>query len=469
MKVPVTVSFPQVHYEDLRAHLFPGDGKEAVSILLCSRRDGDRRHRLIVKEIYNIPYDSCSVRTATQIVWSVDQIADLLEKCLAEELSVLKIHSHPTGFASFSETDDRSDRELLPIISSWVEHDHIHGSAIMLPNGEVFGRYMDANEEFIPINSFCVAGDNIDFWYAEKSAQAKSFANSHAQIFGDETFNRLSKLSIAVIGCSGTGSPLVEQLVRLGVGEIVLVDDDVLEERNLNRILNSTMEDVQNNTLKVSVVGRAISSMGLGTSIIEHKENLWDASVVKSVAQCDVIFGCMDSIDGRFLLNLLATYYVIPYFDVGVAIQAIVEGEQKGSIEEACGSIHYLKPGFSSLLSRELFTMKDVAAAGLRRNDPEAYKKQLSDGYIKGVEVARPAVISINMFAASLAVNEFLARLHPYREEPNVEHACVGFSFASMELFSDREEGHCKIVSIKVGHGDSTPLLGQLELSEKRK
>lgn len=469
MSLPVSVSISQIHYEKLRKHLFPGDGKEAVSILLCSRRDGDRRHKLIVKDIYNIPYESCSVRTATQITWAVDQIADLLEKSLVEQLSVFKMHSHPAGNPDFSEIDNRSDRELLPIIRSWVEHDYVHGSAIMLPSGEIFGRYMEANEEFVPITSFCVAGDNIEFWYSSKNSKTRGFAASHEQIFGEGTFARLNNLSIAVIGCSGTGSPLIEQLVRLGVGEIILVDDDVLEDRNLNRILNSTNEDAQNNTPKVEVIGQAISKIGIGTKVVTHQKNLWDSSVVKSVAQCDVIFGCMDSIDGRYLLNVLATYYVIPYFDIGVKLEAVGEGTDKGAIEEACGSVHYLKPGYSSLLSRELFTMEGVATAGLRRNDPEAYEQQLGDGYIKGVEVEKPAVISINMFAASLGVNEFLARLHPFREEPNVKHACVAFSLASMELFSDKEEGCCKIISIKVGHGDVCPLLGQLELSEKKK
>jgi hypothetical protein len=52
-------------------------------------------------------------------------------------------------------------------------------------------------------------------------------------------------------------------------------------------------------------------------------------------------------------------------------------------------------------------------------NDPAAHARQVKDGYIKGVPANRPSVISVNMFGASLAVNEFLARLHPFREESN--------------------------------------------------
>ena len=119
-------------------------------------------------------------------------------------------------------------------------------------------------------------------------------------------------------------------------------------------------------------------------------------------------------------------------------------------------------------MSRGLFTMKQVAAAGLQRNDPTAHARQVKDGYIAGVKAQRPAVISVNMFAASLAVDEFLARLHPFREEPNSTFAAVTFSLASMELICDPEEGICDLLGGSVGIGDTTPLLSLMELAERR-
>ena len=44
--------------------------------------------------------------------------------------------------------------------------------------------------------------------------------------------------------------------------------------------------------------------------------------------------------------------------------------------------------------------------------------------------------------------------------------AAVTFSLASMEIFSEREEGICPILARKVGLGDTNPLLGQIELTE---
>jgi hypothetical protein len=469
MPAPVTLALSGDQHEHLKSFLFPGDGKEAVALLLCGRRDGNRRHRLVVREVQGIPYDVCTERTPTRITWPPDYIAPMLDRAAAERLSVVKIHSHPTGYGAFSDTDNDGDARLLPMIRGWVESDLLHGSVVMLPDGQIFGRVLRERGAFAPIDCISVAGDDLHFWYADAGSVAlPSFVASHAQAFDEGTIQRLRRLSIAVIGASGTGTPTIEPLVRLGVGEVVIVDDDRMESRNVNRILNSTMQDVADERYKVDVQADAIERMGLGTRVIRLRKNLWHPDVVRAVAQCDVVFGCMDTVDGRYLLNALAAYYNIPYFDIGVRLDAVREGPRKGRIREVCGTVNYLRPGRSSLMSRGLFTMKDVAAAGLRRNDPAAHDRQVRDGYIRGVAAHRPAVISVNMFAAALAVDEFLARLHPFREEPNSIFASVTFSLASMEFITDPEEGICDILGGRVGMGDTTPLLGVMELAERR-
>lgn len=469
MTVPVGLALSGDQHEHLKSFLFPGDGKEAVALLLCGRRAGDRRERLVVREIHGVPHDHCTERTAALVRWRPEYIAPLLDRAAEERMSVVKVHSHPSGRAAFSATDDEGDARLLPMIRGWVEADIAHGSAVMLPHGVMFGRVLRSSEMLEPISCIAVSGDDLHFWYAGRDGvESPDWSASPEQIFGEGTIERMRRLSIAVVGASGTGSPVIEQLKRLEVGEIVIVDDDHMEQRNVIRVLNSTMQDVNEKRLKVDVQADAIERVGLGTRVVRLKRNLWDPEVVRAVAQCDVVFGCMDSVDGRYLLNALATYYTLPYFDIGVRLQATPKGPQVGQIREVCGTVNYLRPGRSSLLSRGLFTMADVAAAGLRRNDPDAHDQQERDGYITGTAVQRPAVISVNMFAASLAINEFLARLHPFREEPNSTWAAVGFSLASMELFGDPDEGICEVMAGHVGKGDVTPLLGLLELAERR-
>lgn len=48
---------------------------------------------------------------------------------------------------------------------------------------------------------------------------------------------RLAASHVAIIGCGGLGSNAAAMLVRCGVGELTLIDFDVVEESNLNRQL----------------------------------------------------------------------------------------------------------------------------------------------------------------------------------------------------------------------------------------
>jgi len=269
-------------------------------------------------------------------------------------------------------------------------------------------------------------------------------------------------MAIAVVGCSGTGSPLIEQLARLGVGRLVLVDPDHVEEKNLNRIVNATREDAHLRRPKVEAMARAIARMGFGTDVEIIAENLATPRAVKAVAESDAVFGCMDGIEGRHLLNRLAAFYVLPYFDVGVRLEA----DGQGGIDDASGAVFYVRPDGSTLQDRNVYDFEQLRAAGLRRTDPKAYRDQVKAGYIRGVAEDRPAVISINMQMASTAVNEFLARLHPYRLDDNSDFATFRTSFIQGANYREVEEAPSGTFFRHIGKGDVRPLLSMPELSE---
>ena len=376
---------------------------------------------------------------------------------------MVKIHGH-REFPHFSATDDASDRVLFPSVHAWTETGP-HASAIVLGDGRIIGREVGESGEFRALSSVNVVGDDLSFWSSDaQRAVVPEFGRRVAQTFGAGTYDQLRRLRVAVVGCSGTGSPVIEQLARNCVGTLVLVDPDRVEEKNLNRILNATMDDAVDGRFKVDVAARAISKMGLGTAVETYPVSLFDASAVSAVASCDVVFGCMDSVDGRHLLNKLATFYLLPYFDLGVKLEA----DGKGGVDQVCGTVHYLQPGGSSLLSRHVYTMEQVRAAGLLRTDPAAYRAQLEDGYIRGVQEDRPAVIQLNSLIASLAVNELLARLHPYRLDSNGDYAVHRLSLSHGIYEHEGDGDPCPLLARHVGRGDVTPLLDWAELSVQR-
>ncbi|MCB2075416.1 ThiF family adenylyltransferase [Novosphingobium sp. FKTRR1] len=460
MGVSLTLTAAQV--EVLSQHLFPADGCEAVAILLCGRRDDAVRHRLVVQKVVPVPYDVCSVRLPDRVTWPTKVLEPLLMEAAQRGLAIVKIHGH-MGYDRFSEVDDEADRALFPCVHAWTDRGP-HGSAILMDDGRIFGRFVDENGSFEPFVHVNVVGDDLRFWYHAPDDRVEAFGQRIAQSFGSGTYAILRRLRIGVVGCSGTGSPVVEQLARNCVGELVLVDPDHVEDKNLNRILNSTRADAIAARPKVEVLADAIRAMGLGTKVDAHHADLFNPEVVRAIAGCDIIFGCMDSIDGRHLLNKLATFYLLPYFDLGVKLEA----DGHGGVDQVCGTVHFLQPGGSSLLSRKVYTMEQVRAAGLYRTDRAAYKAQLDQGYLRGVAEDRPAVIQLNMLIASLAVNELLARLHPYRLDPNSEYAIHRISL-SHGIFEHLDDGPpCLALARHVGRGDVTPLLDWAELSERR-
>ena len=64
------------------------------------------------------------------------------------------------------------------------------------------------------------------------------------KVVGVDNLELLGTKSVLVLGCGGVGGYVVEALVRSGIGELILVDYDVVEETNINRqiiALNSTI------------------------------------------------------------------------------------------------------------------------------------------------------------------------------------------------------------------------------------
>jgi hypothetical protein len=109
--------------------------------------------------------------------------------------------------------------------------------------------------------------------------------------------------------------------------------------------------------------------------------------------------------------------------------------------------------------------MKQVEAEELKRTNPDLYAEQCRAGYLRGVDEDRPAVISVNMLYASLAVNEFLARVHPYRNQPNSDYAYLGASLSEVGFYPESEAADCLALKRHLGHGDVEPLLERPSLS----
>ena len=426
---PVRFSITSSMHAALKKHLCRKDELEYAAILLCHSGEGKATTRLMAKEFIAIPGEECEKQTEQSLFWPfasymTPKRIEIIER---EGLSVVTIHSHPKGYDRFSKADNKNDGELFPSVHSWFDDARPHGSAIMMPDGRMVCRTVNADGICESMQSVCIVGADIRI---DKQGKCNDDSSEYSlrvrQTFGKGTFDVLRRLKVGVVGCSGTGSIIVELLARNCIGELVLVDPDRVEAKNLNRMLNSTAKDAEQRYPKAEMLKQTIKEMGMGTRVESYVADTRNAEAVSALIDCDVLFGCVDSATGRYHLECIATAFYIPYFDIGVHLEA----DRRGGISHADVAAHYIYPDVAGLMAREVYSSQQLTAEGWKHDDPAHYEEQRKAGYLIAVDEDQPAVISINMLAACLSFNDFLARLHAFRLDNNADFAEQRFQLA---------------------------------------
>ena len=449
MTQPSALVVPAGMHAGLKTHLFPGDGYEAAALLLCAASPGQRL-RLLAQRLILVPHDACVVRTPDHISWPGLFIEQAIDRGESEHLSIVMIHSHPGGLFSFSKVDDDSDAVTVPAVEAAYRANH--GSAIMVPSGAIRARiYRDGKAD--DINLVIVPGDNIQTFWADQTGDQKPPV---AFTSGMTEQNR--RLSALVIGASGTGSPTIEQLLRLGFGTVVGVEYDLTEAKNLNRILNTTIADADSSTPKVEVMARAAECHRGPDAFVPVRRSILERDAVIVGADCDVIFCCVDTLEARYIADLMGAAFLMPVIDMGVVIPTR-QTPSRTVIADVCGRIDYVYPGGSTLGDRGVYTSEALEAEYLWLSAPEAHREKVAAGYIKGMIEEAPSVISLNMRASAAAVNELIARLYPFRHDVNCRFARTMFSLAAGEEEFTAEGDFERTIDNELAAGAREPLL----------
>lgn len=278
----------------------------------------------------------------------------------------------------------------------------------------------------------------------------------------------LGRLTAVVIGVSGTGSIVAEQLARLGFGRVILIDFDKVERKNLNRILNARLSDADKGRFKVDMFADAIVSYRGPGVAVPVVASVTAREAIEIGATGDVMFGCVDTLDARQIADLMGASFLTPLVDVGVVIPVRKSGDGV-AIGDVCGRVDYVYPGGSTLLDRDVYSPARVRAEYLRRTAPDQHSEEVQAGYIKGLVEEAPAVITLNMRAAAAAVNEYIARAFPFRLDPNENYARTEFSLAACEEDYTSEGDFTVGPNDLLARGDLEPLLGLPALKRPRR
>jgi len=255
------------------------------------------------------------------------------------------------------------------------------------------------------------------------------------------------------VGAGGTGSAVAEQLTRLGVRSLLLIDPKTLSESNVTRVYGSTPRDL--GKPKAKLAASHLRSIAPDLDVQAIVGSITDETVARALTSCDLVFGCNDDNAGRLVLSRLATYYLTPMIDIGVLLSS-----SAGHIEGIDGRVTILHPGAACLVCRGRV---DLARASAERM-PERERAALqAEGYAPELGGVEPAVVPYTSLVASVATAELLERLIGYGPEPEPSEILVRAH--ERELSTNRRDpnpGHYRDPAAGyLGLGDGTPFLGQ--------
>ncbi len=123
---------------------------------------------------------------------------------------------------------------------------------------------------------------------------------------------------VLVVGCGALGGVLAQTLFRAGVGELVLVDRDVVELSNLPRQVLFDERHARASTPKALAARETLERSGGPTAIHSHVLHL-DARNLELLADdVDLILDGTDNLETRYLLNDFSVAHALPWVYAGV-------------------------------------------------------------------------------------------------------------------------------------------------------
>jgi molybdopterin/thiamine biosynthesis adenylyltransferase len=432
---------------------------ETGGVILAGRAGGGGGVRLLGRELYWVPEVAYDRRTTRALTIRSAGYVDALARADERGDVPIWIHTHPGWDADprrskYDRIVDGELHETFRIRSGAAEY----ASLVFSPADPwfTFTGIVWGDEDPEAIGRLVIVGDRwamISADDAPTEGQVPVHFDRQVRAFGGDVQRVLAQLRIAVVGSGGTGSATAEQLARLGVGSLLLIDPKDLSESNPTRVYGSTPEDVSHP--KVEVLASHIRRVAPAAHIDSVIGTVTDEGVARLLTACDVVFGCTDDNAGRLVLSRLPTYYLTPVIDVGVLLSST-----NGRLEGIDGRITILTPASACLVCRDRI---DIARAGAEQLPPDERASRQAEGYAPELGGVEPAVIAYTSAVASFAVAELLERLIGYGPDPEPGEILVRCHDReiSTNTAEPKPQHYCNPATGLLGAGDREPFLGQ--------
>ncbi|MBS4032021.1 MAG: ThiF family adenylyltransferase [Clostridiales bacterium] len=373
---------------------------EQGAALFAGHVQREGKNIFMIREVLPIPQNDMVYQHSTGRRLKASAFMKLAEKAYNQGLSLIMAHSHPGTLNTFSTTDDNNESEMMPRLLMLTDNSIPHGTLVMDSKGRMDARFWSPGKASpTPIDWINIIGrpmKNIPTTsnHSRKSNVDIFLYDRQVKMFGHDGQKLLAETPVTIIGAGGTGSVIGNQLAYLGVTNFTIMDEDLVEHSNLNRLLGASPKDISK--YKADVLADTICRINPEAKVKVFKENLRADNVPFELTESQVLFLCTDSMISRAILNDISLRYLIPIIDIGVGINA-----KDGEVFSAGGKIYLAIPGIACLQC-----LKRISADALLQEQMLLDKRY--KGYVHGYEIKRPSVISLNSLIASQAVTTFI-------------------------------------------------------------
>jgi len=458
----VTLAVRQEHWSALVAAC--DTPTETAAVLTLGLADTGDDLTLLVRDVTWVTSESYTTRKRDQLEITSSGWVPAVGRAAAAGAAAAFLHTHPGHNPAPSIADQRVDELLAEPFRLRTSQPYyvsvVLGGSSAAPSFTASVTSRGGTSR--PVTKLRVIGDRLRVLTAATAQEAGTLNSRTAGLemfdrqvraFGEDGQRVLARLHAGVVGVGGTGSAVAEQLVRLGVGTLTVLDDDAVTATNLTRIHGSGQADVGMN--KTQLVARVAREVGT-SAVQEIPFALRDEKMVRRLVHCDVIFGCTDDQRGRGILNRLAYYYLIPVLDTGFVISS-----QAGRITGLDGRVTTVAPGTACLLCRGRI---DPAAMRVEALSAQERTALAAEGYAPELGEPDASVITYTTLVGSLAVHEMLARLFGFADDAAAPSELLLRAHAN-QIRSNTvtgQPGHFCTDPDTWGRGDTEPLLDQV-------
>lgn len=127
----------------------------------------------------------------------------------------------------------------------------------------------------------------------------------------EEACQILRKKRVLVVGCGGLGGHIIDQLARIGVGFLRVVDGDMFEASNLNRQLLSSVPLL--GISKAKAAADHIARVNPDVAVETAEAFLSESNAESLLENCDIVMDALDNIPSRRILAAACEKANIPY------------------------------------------------------------------------------------------------------------------------------------------------------------